>query len=173
MSEWEMRMSQRELHRLHVVRLTLEGRESVGKEAKFLGISARQMKRLRRKMREGGVGRLVHGNRSKPAWNKTGSARLQKVIELARGRYQGLNGNDPGHPGGPASSRLCPSSCRAPSTARWSLASVLQKRSAFGDHPSRGSTTAKNPAAQLSRDQRPKNRRIQKPIKKTTSVFRL
>jgi hypothetical protein len=91
MSEWEMRMSQRELHRLHVVRLTLEGRESVGKEAKFLGISARQMKRLRRKMREGGVGRLVHGNRSKPAWNKTGSARLQKVIELARGRYQGLN----------------------------------------------------------------------------------
>ena len=91
MSGWEMRMSQRELHRLHVVRLTLEGRESVGKGAKFLGISARQMKRLRRKMREGGVGRLVHGNRSKPAWNKTGSARLQRVIELARGRYQGLN----------------------------------------------------------------------------------
>jgi transposase len=91
MSEWEMRMSQRELHRLHVVRLTLEGRESVGKGAKFLGISARQMKRLRRKMREGGVGKLVHGNRGKPAWNKTGSARLQKVIGLARGRYQGLN----------------------------------------------------------------------------------
>ena len=52
MKEWEMRVSQRELHRLHVVQLTLEGRESVGKGAKLLGISARQMKRLRRKMRE-------------------------------------------------------------------------------------------------------------------------
>ena len=91
MSQWEMRMSQRELHRVHVVRLTMEGRESVGKGAKLLGISARQMKRLRRKMREGGVGQLVHGNRGKAAWNKTRLPRLRKVIELARGRYQGLN----------------------------------------------------------------------------------
>lgn len=91
MSQWEMRMSQRELHRVHVVRLTMEGRERVGKGAKLLGISARQMKRLRRKMREGGVGQLVHGNRGKAAWNKTPVQRLRKVIELARGRYQGLN----------------------------------------------------------------------------------
>ena len=91
MSEWEMRMSQRELHRLHVVRLTLEGRESVGKGAKLLGISTRQMKRLRRKMKERGVEGVVHGNRGKAAWNKTGSERMQKVIALARGRYQGLN----------------------------------------------------------------------------------
>lgn len=91
MSEWEMRVSQRELHRVHVVRLTLEGRESVGKGAKLLGISARQMKRLRRKMKEQGAEGLVHGNRGKPAWNKTGSERLQKMIALARARYQGLN----------------------------------------------------------------------------------
>jgi transposase len=91
MSEREMRVSQRELHRVHVVRLTLEGRESVGKGAKLLGISARQMKRLRRKMRAGGVKGLVHGNRGKPAWNKTRSEKLKKVIELVRGRYQGLN----------------------------------------------------------------------------------
>jgi hypothetical protein len=49
MSDWELRVSQRELHRLHVVRLTIEGRESVGRGAKLLGISARQMKRLRRR----------------------------------------------------------------------------------------------------------------------------
>jgi hypothetical protein len=91
MSEWEIRVSQRELQRLHVVRLTLEGRESVGKGAKLLGISARQMKRLRRKMRAGGVAGLVHGNRGKTAWNKTGSEKLKKVIELTRGRYRGLN----------------------------------------------------------------------------------
>lgn len=91
MSEWELRVSQRELHRVHVVRLTLEGRESVGRGARLLGISPRQMKRLRRKMRAGGVAGLLHGNRGKPAWNKTRSEKLHKVIQLARGRYQGLN----------------------------------------------------------------------------------
>ena len=86
-----MKVSQRELHRLHVVRLTLEGRESVGKGATLLGISARQMKRLRCKMKEQGVVGLVHGNRGKPAWNKTRSEKRRKVIQLARGCYQGLN----------------------------------------------------------------------------------
>lgn len=38
MSEWELRVSQREIHRIHVVRLTIEGRETVGRGAKLLGI---------------------------------------------------------------------------------------------------------------------------------------
>jgi transposase len=91
MKEWELRVSQRELHRMHVVRLTIEGRESVGRGAKLLGISARQMKRLRRKMRERGDRGLAHGNRGKPARNKIASEKIKKVIALARGRYQGLN----------------------------------------------------------------------------------
>jgi transposase len=91
MKEWELRVSQRELHRMHVVRLTMEGRESVGKGAKLLGISARQMKRLRRKMKERGVEGLLHANRGKQPWNKTALENRQKVIKLARGYYQGLN----------------------------------------------------------------------------------
>ena len=91
MKEWELRVSQRELHRMHVVRLTVEGRESVGRGAKLLGISARQMKRLRRKMKERGIRGLAHGNRGKKPWNKTASEKIEKVIKLARGRYQGLN----------------------------------------------------------------------------------
>jgi transposase len=91
MSEWELRVSQREIHRMHVVRLTMEGRETVGRAAKLLGISPRQMKRLRRKMKERGVEGLLHGNRGKAAWNKTVSEKIAKVLELARGRYQGLN----------------------------------------------------------------------------------
>jgi transposase-like protein len=76
MSEWELRVSQRELHRMHVVRLTLEGRESVGRGAKLLGISARQLKRLRRKMRERDSGGLLHGNRGKALWaKKSGTCR--------------------------------------------------------------------------------------------------
>ena len=30
MNEWELRVSQREIHRMDVVRLTIEGRETVG-----------------------------------------------------------------------------------------------------------------------------------------------
>lgn len=91
MRERELRVSQRELQRMHVVRLTLEGRESVGRGAKLLGISARQMKRLRRKVNKRGVEGLVHGNRGKRAWNKTALEKIKKVIRLARGQYQGLN----------------------------------------------------------------------------------
>ena len=91
MSEWELRVNQRELHRMHVVRLTLEGRERVGRGAKILGISTRQMKRLRRKMKEQGVEGLVHGNRGKQAWNKTAAEKIEKLIQWVRGRYQGLN----------------------------------------------------------------------------------
>ena len=91
MSERELRVSQREIHRMHVVRLVIEGRETVGRGAKLLGISPRQMKRLRRKVKERGVDGLLHGNRGKAAWNKTVSDKIKKVIELARGRYQGLN----------------------------------------------------------------------------------
>jgi hypothetical protein len=34
---------------------------------------------------------LLHGNRGKPPWNKTALGKIEKVIQLARGRYQGLN----------------------------------------------------------------------------------
>jgi transposase InsO family protein len=91
MKEWELRVNQKEIHRMHVVGLTMEGRETVGRGARLLGISARQMKRLRRKLKERGVEGLLHGNRGKAAWNKTVPERIKQVIELARGRYQGLN----------------------------------------------------------------------------------
>jgi transposase len=76
---------------MHVVRLTIEGRETVGRGARLLGICARQMKRLRRKMKEQGVEGLLHGNRGKAPWNKTVSEKIKQVVALARGRYQGLN----------------------------------------------------------------------------------
>lgn len=84
-------VSQRELHRMHVVRLTLEGRESVRRGAKLLGISTRQMKRLRQKMRQKGVQGLLHGNRGQKPWNGTTSEVVERVMKLARGRYEGLN----------------------------------------------------------------------------------
>jgi hypothetical protein len=49
------------------------------------------MKRLRQKFKERGVQELLHGNRGKAPWNKTGSEKIKQVIELARDRYQGFN----------------------------------------------------------------------------------
>ena len=60
MSEWELRVSQKDVHRMHVIRLTIEERETVGTAAKLLGISPRQVKRLRRKMKERGDKGLLH-----------------------------------------------------------------------------------------------------------------
>jgi transposase len=91
MDEGELIVSQRDLHRMHVIRLTLEGRESVGRGAELLRLCARQVKRLRKKMREGGAQGLVHGNRGRKAWNRTATKTVNKVLQFARGRYQGLN----------------------------------------------------------------------------------
>ncbi len=65
MREQEFRVSQSEIHRMHVVRLTMEGRETVGGGAKLLAISVWHMKRLRRKMKERGDEGLLHGNRGR------------------------------------------------------------------------------------------------------------
>jgi transposase len=73
------------------VRLTVEGRETVGRAAELLGISPRHVKRLRRKMKEHGEAGLLHGNRGKRPWNKTVSDKIQQVLALVRQRYEGLN----------------------------------------------------------------------------------
>ena len=91
MDEEELIVSQRDLTRMHVVRLTLEGRESVQRGAELLGLSARQVKRLRKKMREGGVKGVLHGNRGSKPWNRIAAKTVKKVLELAKGRYRGLN----------------------------------------------------------------------------------
>jgi hypothetical protein len=69
----------------------LEGRETVKEAAGLLGLSERQVRRLRRKVEGEGAKGLVHGNRGKRAGNRTGEAVVEKVLKLARERYKGLN----------------------------------------------------------------------------------
>lgn len=84
-------MSQRQLHRLHVVRLTLEGRETVREAAEVLKLSARQVRRLRREVEREGAKGMVHGNRGRRPSNGTGEEVAEKVVRLAREKYQGFN----------------------------------------------------------------------------------
>jgi transposase len=91
MRQREIGVSQKELQRIHVVQLSIEGHQTVSEAAQVLGLSQRQLKRLRKKFKAGGVQGLVHGNRGKTAWNKTSKAKIEQVVGLAQGRYQGLN----------------------------------------------------------------------------------
>jgi hypothetical protein len=85
MDEGELIMRQRDLQRLHVVRLTLKGRERVRRGAELLGLSVRQVKRLRQKMRELGVVEgLLHGNRGRKPWNSTARATIKKCANRTR-----------------------------------------------------------------------------------------
>src|SRR6266851_134297 len=59
--------------------------------AQLLGISVRQVQRLHRAFSQHGVAGLAHGNRGRPASNLVDSATSERIIELARTRYQGFN----------------------------------------------------------------------------------
>src|SRR5256712_11582782 len=59
--------------------------------AQLLGIWVRQVQRLHRAYREQGVAGLAHGNRGRPARNVVDSATAERIVELARTRYQGFN----------------------------------------------------------------------------------
>ena len=91
MRKREIGVSQKQQQRMHVVQLSIEGHQTVSEAAQLLGLSARQIKRLRKKFKSDGVEGLLHGNRGKTAWNKTSEEKIGQVLGLAQGRYQGLN----------------------------------------------------------------------------------
>jgi transposase len=76
---------------MHVVQLSIEGHQTVSEAAQLLGLSLRQIKRLRQKFKAHGVEGVLHANRGKTAWNKTSKEKIDQVLGLAQGRYQGLN----------------------------------------------------------------------------------
>jgi transposase len=59
--------------------------------AELLGISVRQVQRLHTAYRDHGVAGLAHGNRERPAHNAVDSATAERIVELARTKYQGFN----------------------------------------------------------------------------------
>lgn len=85
-----IRISQRELHRYHVLKMVLEERLSLREAAEVLGVSYRHAKRLR-KDAEQGIGGLVHGNRGREPWNKTPEDIRERVASLSEVKYSNFN----------------------------------------------------------------------------------
>lgn len=84
-------MTQRELHRYHVLRLVLERRITGCEAARSLGLSLRQVRRLLAAIRVEGQHALMHGNRGQPSARHLPLPIQQRILTVARRRYAGLN----------------------------------------------------------------------------------
>lgn len=86
-----MTLTPAEGHRLHVLTLLESRRITTAQAAEALGITPRQVRRLRGKLRGGGPGALTHGNRDRSSPHALDPALRAQVVALARGPYAGLN----------------------------------------------------------------------------------
>lgn len=84
-------LSQREQQRLHVVIEVDSGRWSVEQASEVLGISVRQVWRLKAGYRAEGAAAFMHGNRGRPSPGRIGEGLRSQVLELMLGTYAGCN----------------------------------------------------------------------------------
>lgn len=84
-------LGQREQKRALVLNQVLAGLATVGEGAVALGLSVRQVKRLKATYQRAGPASLVHGNRGRStAWAVPPSV-AEQLVALARGPYAGVN----------------------------------------------------------------------------------
>ena len=67
-------MGRRDARRLGVVQAAMEGKLTSREGAEALGLSVRQFKRLRARVRQGGATSVVHGNRGRPSTQRLSAA---------------------------------------------------------------------------------------------------
>ena len=84
-------MNQKEQNRLQVLNRLLEGVLDVGEASELLGVSQRQVRRLRAAYREEGASALAHGNRGRSPNHKVSEEMRSRVVELGSDRYAGFN----------------------------------------------------------------------------------
>lgn len=84
-------LTEKEQRRALVLNRVLGGELAVGGAAELLGLSERQTKRLLAAYKKEGVASLPHGNRGREPHNKLDGGTKAKAVELASGRYAGLN----------------------------------------------------------------------------------
>jgi transposase len=84
-------MSQRELHRYHVISKAIEGRMSTREAAEMLRLSQRQVFRQKAKIVASGPQGIIHGNRGRSPSTTKPEELMREVRELYQTRYQGFN----------------------------------------------------------------------------------
>jgi len=91
MGEDTIRLGAEQERRRQVLELVLTDALSSSRAAEVLGISARQVKRLKAAYRRDGAAALMHGNTGRTPWHAVPAAVRTRVVELARGKYAGFN----------------------------------------------------------------------------------
>jgi len=84
-------LSEREERRLWILQRVESGLLSVAEAAVALGLSERQVKRIRAKTKQEGLAALAHGNRGRRPHHALDSTIATKVRELVQSTYQGAN----------------------------------------------------------------------------------
>jgi transposase len=91
MKEGSVTLTPEEQRRLMVLNQVGSGLLSSQQAAGLLGMSERQLRRLRRAYEERGARAVAHGNRGRQPTNAVDPAIREQVVSLATGRYQGFN----------------------------------------------------------------------------------
>lgn len=84
-------MSQRQWRKLDVVERIERGELTISEGAQVLGLSRRQVQRLRKKVRLLGAKGVLHGNAGRAPKHKTAALVAGRVVELWREKYAGFN----------------------------------------------------------------------------------
>ena len=84
-------LSQKELQRVSVISACIKGDMACARAAGLLCLSVRQVKRLKKRMREDGQAALAHANRGRPSHRRLPDAVRQRILQLARNTYAGFN----------------------------------------------------------------------------------
>src|SRR3979411_3054297 len=84
-------VSQKELQPVAVISASLKGEVACVRAAELLCLSVRQIKRLRKRMREDGEAALAHARRGRPSPRRLPARMRDRILHLARTRYVGFN----------------------------------------------------------------------------------
>jgi transposase len=89
--ETTITMTASEQRRAWVLTRVLKGEGTMAAAAEALGLSERQLWRLRMAFERAGPAGLVHGNRGRRSGRRLDESLRQRIVELARERYAGTN----------------------------------------------------------------------------------
>jgi transposase len=77
--------------RLEVIQRVFRSELTMVQAALVMGVSERQCYRIKARVGKAGAKGVVHGNRGRSCKGKTKEKTIRRVLELARGKYQGFN----------------------------------------------------------------------------------
>jgi transposase len=84
-------LTMRDEKRLEVIQRVFRSELTMVQAALVMGVSERQCYRIKARVGKAGAKGVVHGNRGRSCKGKTKEKTIRRVLELARGKYQGFN----------------------------------------------------------------------------------